>query len=56
MGFYELAKSRYSTRSFSDRKVSDEDINKSLTKYKVKSAEELTELQYGEILQKIKGA
>lgn len=32
---------------------SDEDINKSLTKYKVKSAEELTELQYGEILQKI---
>ncbi len=35
---------------------SDEDINKSLTKYKVKSAEELTELQYGEILQKIKGA
>lgn len=32
---------------------SDEDINKSLAKYKVKSAEELTELQYGEILQKI---
>ena len=30
MGFYELAKSRYSTRSFSDRKVSDEDINKIL--------------------------
>jgi hypothetical protein len=35
---------------------SDEDIGKSLAKYKVKSAEELTELQYGEILQKIKGA
>jgi hypothetical protein len=35
---------------------SDEDINKSLAKYKVKTAEELTELQYGEILQKIKGA
>ena len=30
MDFYELAKSRYSTRSFSDRKVSDEDINKIL--------------------------
>lgn len=35
----------------------DEDIGKSLAKYKVKSAEELTELQYGEILRKInKGA
>ena len=32
---------------------SDEDISKSLAKYKVKTAEELTELQYGEILQKI---
>lgn len=32
---------------------SDEDIGKSLAKYKVKTAEELTELQYGEILQKI---
>lgn len=28
MSFYELAKSRYSARSFSDRKVSDEDIYK----------------------------
>lgn len=34
---------------------SDEDINKSLTKYNVKTAEELTETQYGEILHKIKG-
>lgn len=34
---------------------SDEDINKSLAKYNVKTAEELTEKQYGEILQKIKG-
>lgn len=30
MSFYELAKRRYSTRSFSDKKVSDEDINKIL--------------------------
>ena len=33
---------------------SDEDIGKSLTKYKVKKAEELTEVQYAEILLKIK--
>ena len=32
---------------------SDEDIGKSLTKYKVKKAEELTESQYAEILLKI---
>lgn len=31
----------------------DEDIGKSLTKYKVKKAEELTEVQYAEILLKI---
>ncbi len=30
MNFYELAKRRYSTRSFSDKKVSDEDIDKIL--------------------------
>ena len=35
---------------------SDEDINKSLTKYNVKTAGELTETQYSEILHKIKGA
>lgn len=36
---------------------SDEDIGKSLAKYKVKKAEELTEAQYAEILRKIsKGA
>lgn len=36
---------------------SDEDIGKSLAKYKVKTAEELTEAQYAEILRKInKGA
>lgn len=34
---------------------SDEDINKSLTKYNVKTADELTETQYSEILHKIKG-
>lgn len=33
---------------------SDEDIGKSLAKYKVKKAEELTEAQYAEILLKIK--
>ena len=32
---------------------SDEDIGKSLTKYKVKTAEELTEAQYAEILLKL---
>jgi hypothetical protein len=36
-------------------KFSDEDIAKSLSKYGAKKADELTELQYGEILHKIKG-
>ncbi len=37
-----------------DKGVTDTDINKSLLKYGVSKAEDLTELQYGEILQKIK--
>ena len=43
------------TNTLKAKGYSDEDINKSLTKYNVKKVEDLTETQYGEILHKIKG-